>query len=59
MEPSQWRWWDGWAWTVHASVRAKKPALPGWSSVPVIVASVLRRRLTAEQLEQARFGTGR
>lgn len=38
---SQWRWWDGWVWTAHVSVRAKKPALPGWLSVPVIVASIL------------------
>lgn len=38
---SQWRWWDGWTWTMHVSVRAKKPALPGWLSVPVIVASIL------------------
>lgn len=37
---SQWRWWDGWAWTSHVNVRAKKPALPGWLSVPVIVASI-------------------
>lgn len=37
----QWRWWDGWVWTVHVSVRAKKPALPGWLSVPVIVAAIL------------------
>lgn len=37
----QWRWWDGRVWTVHVSVRAKKPALPGWLSVPVIVASIL------------------
>lgn len=38
---NQWRWWDGWAWTSHVSVRAKKPALPGWLSVPVIIASIL------------------
>ena len=38
---SQWRWWDGLTWTMHVSVRAKKPALPGWLSVPVIVASIL------------------
>jgi len=37
----QWRWWDGWTWTPHVSARAKKPALPGWLSVPVILASVL------------------
>lgn len=38
---SQWRWWDGWGWTAHVSVRPRKPALPGWLSVPVIVASIL------------------
>jgi protease PrsW len=38
---SQWRWWDGWAWTVHVSGRASKPALPGWLSVPVLVALLL------------------
>ena len=38
---SQWRWWDGWTWTLHVRVQAKKPVLPGWLSVPVIVASIL------------------
>lgn len=37
----QWRWWDGWTWTCHVQVRPKKPALPGWLSVPVLVASVV------------------
>jgi RsiW-degrading membrane proteinase PrsW (M82 family) len=40
-ERNRWRWWDGWAWTPHVSARAKKPALPGWLSVPVLVAAVL------------------
>ena len=38
---TQWRWWDGWAWTAHVSVRAKKPVLPGWLSVPVLLAALL------------------
>ncbi|MCX4246875.1 PrsW family glutamic-type intramembrane protease [Paraliomyxa miuraensis] len=38
---NQWRWWDGWTWTTHVNARAKKPALPGWLSVPVIIASIL------------------
>lgn len=37
--PSQWRWWDGWTWTVHVMARAKKPLLPGWLSIPVLLAS--------------------
>src|SRR5688572_11894076 len=36
----QWRWWDGWTWTAHVTLRAKKPILPGWLSVPVIVAAL-------------------
>ncbi len=39
--PQRWRWWDGWTWTIHVSARAKKPALPGWLSIPVLVAAVL------------------
>ncbi len=36
-----WRWWDGWAWTANASQTVeKKPRLPNWLSVPVLVASV-------------------
>ena len=37
---TQWRWWDGWTWTVHVNSRAKKPVLPGWLSVPVIIAAL-------------------
>jgi RsiW-degrading membrane proteinase PrsW (M82 family) len=36
---NRWRWWDGWAWSVHVSAREKKPALPGWLSVPILVAA--------------------
>lgn len=39
--PSRWRWWDGFAWTPHLSERPKKPALPGWLSVPVLVAAFI------------------
>ncbi len=40
-DSSRWRWWDGWAWTPHLSARPKKPALPGWMSVPVLLASLV------------------
>ena len=42
-----WRWWDGHAWTPYASappapgVPARKPRLPRWLSVPVLVAAPL------------------
>lgn len=38
---NHWRWWDGSTWTAHVSARTKKPILPGWLSVPVIVAAIL------------------
>lgn len=37
-DPSKWRWWDGWAWTAHVSLRAKKPVTPAWLSIPVLIA---------------------
>ena len=39
-QQADWRWWDGRAWTgqLAASPR-KKPFLPGWLSVPVLVAA--------------------
>lgn len=39
----QWRWWDGWSWTAHVRTQAatKKPRLPEWLSVPIIIAAVL------------------
>lgn len=40
-DPTRWRWWDGWTWTHHVSMRGKKPILPGWVSVPVLVAALL------------------
>lgn len=40
-DKTKWRWWDGVAWTAHVNVRAKKPVLPGWLSVPVILAALL------------------
>jgi protease PrsW len=38
---NKWRWWDGWSWTAHVDARAKKPMLPRWLSVPVIIAAIL------------------
>ncbi len=34
-----WRWWDGSAWTVHVTGNENQRRLPGWISVPVIIAS--------------------
>ncbi len=36
-----WRWWDGTAWTMHVAPNEKKPRLPEWLSVPVILSAVL------------------
>lgn len=36
-----WRWWDGRTWTAHVGLQSRKPALPGWLSVPVILAALL------------------
>ena len=36
----RWRWWDGYTWTGHVNTRAKKPPLPGWLSVPVLIAMI-------------------
>ena len=36
-----WRWWDGWSWTANTSqTLEKKPRLPNWLSVPVLIAAV-------------------
>ena len=44
---TEWRWWDGWAWTGHASGNAeKKPKLPGWLSWPVVVGMLFAVPLT-------------
>ena len=42
--PWQWRWWDGRAWTTFtapAGPSARKPRLPRWLSVPVVVCAPL------------------
>ncbi len=42
--PGQWRWWDGHTWTVFVSVGQaveRKPRLPRWLSVPVLVCAPL------------------
>ncbi|MDW3214250.1 MAG: PrsW family glutamic-type intramembrane protease [Ilumatobacteraceae bacterium] len=39
--PGHWRWWDGRAWTTFVSVgqaAERKPRLPRWLSVPVVIA---------------------
>lgn len=39
-----WRWWDGRTWTAHvAGVAAprRKPRLPAWLSVPVVLGSIV------------------
>jgi protease PrsW len=38
--PGQWRWWDGRAWTNYTLEAPRKPRLPAWLSVPVLVAAV-------------------
>jgi RsiW-degrading membrane proteinase PrsW (M82 family) len=40
-EGSQWRWWDGQAWTAHVAERREhKPVLPSWLSLPVLVGAL-------------------
>jgi RsiW-degrading membrane proteinase PrsW (M82 family) len=39
-DPTRWRWWDGWNWTLHVGVRPKKPVLPIWLSLPVLIAAL-------------------
>jgi protease PrsW len=36
----RWRWWSGTAWTANTVDEPRKPRLPAWLSVPVIVAAV-------------------
>lgn len=37
-----WRWWDGHTWTAHvAQGEEKKPRLPSWLSVPVLIGGIL------------------
>jgi RsiW-degrading membrane proteinase PrsW (M82 family) len=36
-----WRWWDGTTWTAHIAGNQRRPRLPQWLSVPVIMAAVL------------------
>jgi RsiW-degrading membrane proteinase PrsW (M82 family) len=43
-----WRWWDGHAWTALTSGRVvRKPRLPAWLSVPVLVAGLITVPLVA------------
>ena len=46
LAPRAWRWWDGNAWTPYTSLPAggsagRKPRLPRWLSVPVVVSAPL------------------
>ncbi len=44
---TQWRWWDGWAWTPHVSGNAKsKPRLRGWLSWPVVLGLIIALPMT-------------
>ncbi len=38
-----WRWWDGRTWTAHVAQAApeRKPRLPAWLSVPVVLGSIV------------------
>ncbi len=38
---ASWRWWDGSAWTIHVAGTERRPRLPEWLSVPVLIAAVL------------------
>ncbi len=44
---TEWRWWDGWAWTAHVSGNPEaKPKIKGWLSWPIVVGLVLAIPLT-------------
>ncbi len=38
-----WRWWDGRTWTAHVAqaTQERKPRLPAWLSVPVVLGSIV------------------
>ena len=39
---TEWRWWDGWAWTAHVSGNAEaKPKIKGWLSLPIVLGMLL------------------
>ncbi|CAN5137488.1 PrsW family intramembrane metalloprotease [soil metagenome] len=43
-QPGHWRWWSGQAWTANVTVNAvpqRKPRLPAWLSVPVILGGLI------------------
>ncbi|MCC5950359.1 MAG: PrsW family intramembrane metalloprotease [Nitriliruptoraceae bacterium] len=40
-DAGHWRWWDGFAWTATVHHQRRKPRLPAWLSVPVLVSAVL------------------
>lgn len=38
---ADWRWWDGQLWTAHVERgRKRKPRLPDWLSVPIVVCAI-------------------
>ncbi|MFW2380894.1 MAG: PrsW family glutamic-type intramembrane protease [Acidimicrobiales bacterium] len=44
---TEWRWWDGWAWTPHVSGNVgRKPRLRGWLSWPVVLGLVVALPMT-------------
>ena len=56
-----WRWWDGHAWTAHVGQgQEKRPRLPSWLSVPVLVAGLLTGPIIAilAVLEPVAFALG-
>jgi protease PrsW len=38
---ASWRWWDGVGWTGYVDQHVRRPRLPAWLSVPVLVGGVL------------------
>jgi protease PrsW len=52
-----WRWWDGRSWTGYVDRHARRPRLPAWLSVPVLVGAVLVVPMLAYALVMAPLPT--